>query len=325
MRKLWRSATLLSTLALALGGASAAQAQNVYHTPLGVAAHSTTFGLAGQSVQSFAQEALRATAPITTVEQFDTVTLSTMPANPAAVAGYTSGFWPTFLPLVHAFPHALHISIAINAAHVADCLDVEPGDAVPSQTGSWVVFDRQNGVQTPCVYTSLSEMSQVKANLAAVLGASWRSQVRLWDANWTFVAHLDPGYDCTQWTDRAFNSNLDESTCARSFYGPVPPADPYAVLDHTLRHFANGVTAREYNTVKTWDTAHCQNPVKRAVCRTTHSHLQLLAGRLWKVSHRHAHANWSDHRGIRFHILWTRVQAPSRRCFHGPVTFTSCP
>lgn len=218
--------------------ASAPACAHGYSTPYGCQAHSPTFGLPGHNPLSLAPTATP------TVEQYDTVTISTVPANPQAVAGYVGGSWPTYLPLVRAFPKALHVSIAVNAGEIADCLDIEPGDAVPSQAPGWVRWMISLHHSRPCLYSSWSEMHSVNADLGG--SGIARSAVREWDANWTYVAHLDPGFDCTQWTDHSLGRNLDESTCARSFYGPLPkpkPVDPhhYLISPSSLKWLPGGL------------------------------------------------------------------------------------
>lgn len=198
----------------------------------------------------------RALAPTATatVEQFDSVTTSTVPGYAQAVAGYTSGFWPTYGPLVAAFPHAYHTSIAVNISHQAQCLDDEPGDASPSQAGWWVNWELRNGWAKPCVYASLSDMPAVRANISA-----WgiaRSRYFLWDADWTYFAHLDPGFDCTQWTDRSLSRNLDESTCTRDFLRarPLPPPGP----SHAK---VRGWIAGRGSSLHAYYAHHCRQPV----------------------------------------------------------------
>jgi hypothetical protein len=155
----------------------------------------------------------------------DAIFASALPSWAQAVAGYTSGNWPSYLPIVARFPHAYHVSIAVNAFQSANCLDIEPGDAVPSEAVGWVHTQWYLGNTRPCLYSSLSEMSSVRADLAGA--GIIRSRVRLWDADWTYVPHLDAGYDATQWTDHGPNGeNFDESTVALSFFGVTPPKPP---------------------------------------------------------------------------------------------------
>jgi hypothetical protein len=160
-----------------------------------------------------------------TIVMFDTVDVSTVPADAIAVAGYTSGSWPTFDGLVRRFPHAHHLSIAVQADHDADCLDVETGDASPDQAPAWVRRQLNRGVWRPCLYANLSTMPAV---IGALAGAGLvRPHVRLWVAEYNYHPHIPAGFDACQWTDQALGRNLDESLCWDSFF--IEP-DPYAVL-----------------------------------------------------------------------------------------------
>lgn len=166
---------------------------------------------------------------VPTAAMYDTITLSTVPAHPFALGGYTSGYWPTYLPLRRTYPQAHVVSIAVTANNHADCLDVEPGDATPGQVASWVRADR--GFAKPCVYSSYWEfVTQVRPALQRAGIA--RSAVFEWDADYTYVPHIDAGFDATQWTDHAFGRNLDASVVTLAFLSvaqppltpPVPPA-----------------------------------------------------------------------------------------------------
>lgn len=194
-----------------------------YQTQYGCQAHSPTFGLPPAGLTLLP----RSTVP--TKAMYDSVTLSTIPAKPPAVAGYVAGHWPTYQPMVRAFPSAVHVPIAIQADEKVTgvrmaCLDVEPGDASPSQAGAWDRMELKAGVK-PCDYANLSTMPAVKASLSGLS----RSQYFLWDADWTFSAHLDSGYDATQFTDHALNRNLDESSASLAFLGLSPKPAPLPV------------------------------------------------------------------------------------------------
>lgn len=158
-----------------------------------------------------------------TATMYDTITLSTVPGNPFALAGYTAGFWPTFLPLRHAYPGAHTVSIAIAAGYHADCLDVEPGDAAPSQVVGWVRAEKHAGWPRPCVYSSWWEFRN-EVNPALARGGIQQWQVWKWDADYTYRPHIDLGFDATQWTDRCLGRNLDCSLVLRSFLSIAHPA-----------------------------------------------------------------------------------------------------
>jgi hypothetical protein len=227
MLRISRLAPLLAVLALtACGGHTSshhvtptpAACAHGYATPYGCQAHSSTFGLPPKNAPKPKLTLTR------TLEQFDSVNLSQIPSSAAAVAGYTSGLFPTFSRLVGLFPHAHLISVAVNAGHIARCLDIEPGDAVPSQAASWVTTAIHFGVYHPCLWENASELPAVLANLNAAHIA--RSSYLIWLADWTFHPGLVSGSDCTQWTDHAFSRNLDESTCAVGFYAGKPKPRP---------------------------------------------------------------------------------------------------
>jgi hypothetical protein len=156
--------------------------------------------------------------PQPTTVMFDSTNLDEIPPGAPAVAGYTSGFWPTFEEIPTRFPKAKHLSIAVNSSHDADCLDVETGDAVPSDAPGWVVRQRGRGVKRPVVYANLSTMPMV---VAALQGAKIpRSTVRLWVAHYIYVkpALVPGGFDAIQWTDKAFGRVLDQSLLVPSFF-----------------------------------------------------------------------------------------------------------
>lgn len=163
--------------------------------------------------------------PGTPVAMYDSVTVSEIPPNALAVAGYTSGNWPTFPELAARFPRAHRLSIAINAAHDADCLDCEPGDATPDQAPRWVKRQHARGLKRPVVYASVSAMQDVIGRLTAA-GLS-RSSYRVWTAHYTGQPHIcsarcGNGFtgtaDATQWTDHSGGRNLDQSLCAAGFF-----------------------------------------------------------------------------------------------------------
>jgi hypothetical protein len=256
-------------------------AQRQYSTPYGPAAHSPTFGLPPKGVVLPFRLAPTVTP---TLEMYDTVTISTVPGHARVVAGYTAGFWPTFASLVKAFPRALHVSIAIASHYGARCLDIEPGDAVPSQATGWYRLVHSEGVVRPCFYTSLSEMPAVRANLSS--HGIGRSQVLLWDANWTYKAHLDAGYDATQWTDHALGRNLDESTVTTAFAGvkpapkpkphPRPKPNPRLVKLYHYRSYLRHVLLAQGCRVKR-PSSHCRGVLKTG--QRVNREIRALGGR----------------------------------------------
>lgn len=227
-----------------------------------------------------------------THSMFDSVDLSQIPSSPFAVAGYTSGLYPTWPSLTLRFPKAHRVPVVIAAFPVyrslvgrMACLDVEPYDASPAQSGPWARGELGVGV-TPCLYSDLHEMGAVKASLAQWLGPKWRSKVFLWLAYYIGRPGLIAGYDAVQYTDHAVVSgqirNLDESTVSSSFLG-IRPVKPKPKDIGGVQHYERYPQAprgrRERNTVMTWDRRGCRNPVRRPVCVSTRAHLLYDLGR----------------------------------------------
>ena len=173
---------------------------------------------------------------MTTITMYDSVTLSEVPPNPPAVACYASGTFANEAEARRRFPNAHILTIAVNASHDADCLDVEQGDATPAQAAGWYARQRARGITRPCIYASASVMH---ADIVPIIRASRipRAEVRLWSAHYTFASHICGPSSCgemsipadaCQWTDRALGRNLDESLLAADFFGPVGPPAPAA-------------------------------------------------------------------------------------------------
>lgn len=158
---------------------------------------------------------------------FDSITLDQIPASAPAVAGYVGGNWPTYNELASRFPGARRLSIAVSSREDAECLDVEPGDATPAVAAGWVKRQLARGVKKPVVYSSVSGMDALLAELARA-GIS-RNQIRVWTAHYSFTPHLCGPHSCgqlhsttadaTQWTDSALGRNLDESVTTLAFWG----------------------------------------------------------------------------------------------------------
>jgi hypothetical protein len=125
------------------------------------------------------------------------VTSAGIPANPDAVAGYNQGKFLTYAPLVAAFPNALHLSICVQADGIADCLDIEPGNASPSDAGPWAKKMIAMGASRPCIYSDGSDMPQCQASLQQAGLA--RDAYRLWLATDSQTPGLVSGMDAVQY------------------------------------------------------------------------------------------------------------------------------
>ena len=172
---------------------------------------------------------------------YDSTTVDAIPASANAVAGYVGGSWPTFETLVARWPHARHLSIAVNASQNAECLDIETGDAMPDDAPAWFHRQRARGVAKPVFYAD-AETMPIVIHVLETLGIK-RAEYRVWDAHYTYVPHISVGSDATQWSDRALDRNLDESLCADSFFGVPPAPNPLDVLELPEREAVNSYDA----------------------------------------------------------------------------------
>ncbi len=151
--------------------------------------------------------------------------------------------WPTFVPYLSEFPHAIHVAVDVQSYAYGDrraainCLDDEPGDATPSQAGGWVVHEIHAHFR-PCVYFSLSSKSAVQSSVNSSLAGAHLggTHVFYWCADWTFYAHLDAGCDAVQWTDKYQGRNIDGSTVDSAFVNAKPPAPKIVCFKSGWQH-----------------------------------------------------------------------------------------
>jgi len=162
-----------------------------------------------------------------TLRMADSVDVTHLPDGYDCYAGYTSGLFPTWPAVKRIFAQFHLLSIAIDAAHDADCLDIEGGDATNAEAPGWIKRQMRRGEPRPCVYTSAG-------NAAALIrviedAGIARSQFRLWSAHYGEGKHICgpgvcgfPAADGTQWTDTAPGRNgseIDESVLRDGFFG----------------------------------------------------------------------------------------------------------
>lgn len=194
---------------------------------------------------------------------FDSINVLEIPLDAQAVAGYVNGRWPTYLTLATRFPKAHRLSIAVDAFHDADCLDIESGDATVAQAPAWVKRQLARDVVRPVIYTSVSNAQSVIRVLA--INGIPRGKYRLWTAHYSSEHLCSPkcgfGFrdyaDATQWTSNAEGRNLDQSLCANWFF-PAPPAPKKPLLTKAqlraliLRWRKRGVTWARIKATKAW-------------------------------------------------------------------------
>jgi hypothetical protein len=136
------------------------------------------------------------------------------------VAGYVAGQWPSYAGLVARFPHAVHVSIAVEASQDAQVLDCERFDATPAQCPAWAQRQRRRG-QVPTVYCNSSTWPTVRAEFAAqgVALPLW------WAAQYDGLAELVPGSIAKQYRGDV-PPGYDVSIVADLWPGVDPPRPP---------------------------------------------------------------------------------------------------
>src|SRR5262249_15300177 len=102
------------------------------------------------------------------VIMYDSVNPSRIPRNAEAVAGYVNGKFANYGEMLRLLPKAKHVSITINAVGIAQCLDVETGDATPDEAPKWVIRERSRLAKAhkkPIVYANASTWPEVQRAL----------------------------------------------------------------------------------------------------------------------------------------------------------------
>lgn len=155
---------------------------------------------------------------------YDSTNLREIPAVVEAVAGYVGGHWPTYRATLQNWPRAKHLSIAVASYQDAECLDVEQGDSTNDKAPAWVRRQQSRGIKRPVIYTSVSNVVPLLAELAR--HGIRRQDIRLWTAHYTHRPHRCTGAcgfgmpgiaDATQYTNKALGRTLDASLCAPTF------------------------------------------------------------------------------------------------------------
>ena len=148
-----------------------------------------------------------APAPAQPYQVYDSVTPSQIPAG-QPVATYADGGYAVNPANVASRGHVTWIDTNGSDPKAA-ALDVEPGDATPSQAAAWT-WNKLHGAagQIAVIYTMRSEWPATQAAIAT-LPQAMQHQVRWWIADPTGVAHVVPGAQATQWY---WGQNYDIST-----------------------------------------------------------------------------------------------------------------
>jgi hypothetical protein len=145
-------------------------------------------------------------APVT---MYDSAQASNLPASAGFVATYSNGSYAASPSSIPGHPNTVWIDVNGSNPN-ANALDIEPGDASPSQAAAWVHANKNPVV---ILYSSVSTWDAVKQSVST-LSPQDQSRVRYWIADPTGVPHLLPGSAATQY---AFQSNVDISMVRGDF------------------------------------------------------------------------------------------------------------
>jgi hypothetical protein len=127
----------------------------------------------------------------------------------AKVAGYVNGTYAWTQAEWNLFPHADHVTISVTAsANAGDVLDVEAGDATPSQSGGWIAMRKAAGLYRPTIYCSRSVIPAVRAGTGTyILGKDYD----IWVAEYTGQPHevTAPGTPAANCAATQYESTAD--------------------------------------------------------------------------------------------------------------------
>lgn len=158
--------------------------------------------------------------------QYDSVSVGNIPSDAKAAAFYVDGRYANEDAVKGQAPHARYTSIAVFASGVADCLDIEPGNADISEAAEWFrKMKKLRPGRKPIFYIGAANADALVSALAAA--GIKRHEYILWTAHYGAGKHFCGEGSCpyarsagkveaTQFTTN--NETLDESVCRPSFW-----------------------------------------------------------------------------------------------------------
>ena len=176
-----------------------------------------------------------------TLRMADSTNPADLPGGMDAYGGYGNGDWPDWPAIAGAHPGVPVVEFDVSGVGLGIALDIERGDASPSQFPLWWLNRCLSGVFRPIGYAAISDMPQVVgfANNARIA----RADYRLLSAHYGEGEHIcGPGTcgspiqcDGTQWVDWG---TWDQSSLEDWFFAspPVvtPPPPPFVAPPPTV-------------------------------------------------------------------------------------------
>ena len=136
----------------------------------------------------------------------DSVSPSGMSRGLSVYAGYGRGTYTNIDAVKARFPGARYLSISPYVTTGVDCLDIEPGDAVPSDGPAFVRGWTPVNTNKPVIYANGSSMTAIQQAMARAGIA--RNQYYLWLASWDKNLAISSGYDAKQyWSTSGYDSD----------------------------------------------------------------------------------------------------------------------
>lgn len=155
---------------------------------------------------------------------YDSVSASAIPTTAQVVAGYVDGLYRWSDADWARFANAQKVRIAVfPSTNDGFVLDVEDGDATPSEAPGWVKMRRAAGVTNATIYCSRS----VVPSVLAAFDAQGVARPLIWDADWTGAPHLNPGSVATQYANPpSSGGDFDLSMTDGTWPATTPPIPP---------------------------------------------------------------------------------------------------
>lgn len=158
--------------------------------------------------------------------QYDSVSVQNIPRDAKAAAFYVDGAFESEAAVKAQAPKARYTSIAVFASGVADCLDIEPGNATIAEAAGWYRKMRElRPKRKPIFYCGAASADELVGALRN--SGIKRESYILWTAHYGSGKHFCGEGSCpyarsagkvdaTQFTTN--NETLDESTCRPSYW-----------------------------------------------------------------------------------------------------------
>lgn len=158
--------------------------------------------------------------------QYDSVSVENIPHNAKAAAFYVDGKYANEAAVKAQAPKARYTSIAVFASGVADCLDIEPGNATINEAPGWFFkMHKARSKRKPIFYIGAASADELVRRLSRA--GIKRHEYILWTAHYGSgkhfcgegscpYAHSAGKVDATQFTTN--EETLDESVCHPSFW-----------------------------------------------------------------------------------------------------------